>query len=156
MTIQRNYWSSRSSRTQRVCDEWASSVQRGIYNVNAYNLSPKDILACFQALIDDHPELFWIAPTFGYSSHGRFGAQQMLVNFQPLYSAQDVSRMQQEFERIVQTLRKPTAIDTERAIIDWVLTNVTYEIDNMHNQNAAAALLDELMRQAKAQQKRKK
>lgn len=92
----------------------------------------------FDAVLDDRPDLFWLVPQFS-SRTMRLGSRgQMILEQQ--YSNEEIAAIRTKAQQAVAATAGATPLETERKIVEYVVRNTEYAIDNERNQNMASAL----------------
>lgn len=130
------------------------SVYRQIY-ANAQNLTEKfapektvsasDVKMAFEAVIGDHPELFWMET--GYSSKYLANGQCVEIDLKYNSTAGDLESAKQRFEEAAQSLLAGAAslgsdYEKEKYVHDALAAAVTYDLTSDMNQSAYSALVN--------------
>ena len=138
----------------QMLTENQQSVYRQIY-ANAQKLtkdfspentvSASDVKTAFEAVIGDHPELFWMET--GYSSKYLANGQCVEIDLKYNSTANDLENAKQKFNAAVQNLVSgATALDSdyekEKYVHDALAAAVTYDLTVDMNQSAYSALVN--------------
>ena len=108
----------------------------------------KEATDAYFALIEDHPELFYLANDYRSeyytSNHPMTQLEDVTVDMIYIYSSPQIRKAQTAIDGHISALRTKTVgmDDREKVIatVEYIVGVTTYEIDNEYNQNAAAAL----------------
>ena len=138
----------------QILSENQQSVYRQIY-ANAQNLterfapdrtvSASDVKTAFEAVIGDHPELFWMET--GYSSKYLANGQCVEIDLKYNSTANDLENAKQRFDEAAQNLMAGAAApgsdyEKERYVHDALAAAVTYDLTADMNQSAYSALVN--------------
>lgn len=138
----------------QMLTENQQSVYRQIY-ANAQNLTDKfapdktvsasDVKTAFEAVIGDHPELFWMET--GYSSKYLANGQCVEIDLKYNSTASDLENAKQKFDAAAQDLISgATALgsdyEKEKYVHDALAAAVTYDLTADMNQSAYSALVN--------------
>ena len=138
----------------QMLTENQQSVYRQIY-ANAQNLTEKfapektvsasDVKTAFEAVIGDHPELFWMET--GYSSKYLANGQCVEIDLKYNSTADDLESAKQRFEEAAQSLLSGAAslgsdYEKEKYVHDALAAAVTYDLTADMNQSAYSALVN--------------
>jgi hypothetical protein len=105
-------------------------------------LSPEDCIKTYTYFQCDHPELFYLTHKGELSS--TFGGKWVFTS-KSTYSAAEVAKRKQRLAECVKQIERglpvrASELDREAVIIDLLLDNVTYQINEVYNQDASSAL----------------
>lgn len=132
------YWREQLNPVlKRSYDSIYNGVSRGTLSCPIDKLKMNDVGKIFSAFIQDNPQFFWIGSTYQVRSSS-FGKSS--IEFSPLYNGRDISACNAEIERIAQSVKGKNELETELKICEYMVRNVTYEINNKYNQNACSSL----------------
>lgn len=98
----------------------------------------------FTAVLNDMPSLFYLEP--GVSSRvwtsGYGGPARVSMAVRSIYPPEEIARIEETLRRKTDQLRRTVGGEQaqQEAVLDYILKNVTYEVNNERNQNAASAL----------------
>ena len=138
----------------QMLSEDQQSVYRQIY-ANAQNLTEKfapektvsasDVKTAFEAVIGDHPELFWLET--GYSSKYLANGQCVEVDLKYNNTANDLENAKQRFDAAAQSLisgatNPGSDYEKEEYVHDALAAAVTYDLTADMNQSAYSALVN--------------
>ncbi len=138
----------------QMLSENQQSVYRQIY-ANAQNLTEKfapektvsasDVKIAFEAVIGDHPEMFWLET--GYSSKYLANGQCVEIDLKYNSTADDLESAKQRFDAAAQNLITGAAsldsnYEKEKYVHDALASAVTYELTADMNQSAYSALVN--------------
>ena len=138
----------------QMLSENQQSVYRQIY-ANAQNLTEKfapektvsasDVKTAFEAVIGDHPEMFWLET--GYSSKYLTNGQCVEINLKYNSTADDLESAKQRFDAAAQNLITGAAsldsnYEKEKYVHDALASAVTYDLTADMNQSAYSALVN--------------
>ena len=137
-----------------MLSENQQSVYRQIY-ANAQNLTEKfapektvsasDVKTAFEAVIGDHPEMFWLET--GYSSKYLANGQCVEIDLKYNGTADDLESAKQRFDAAAQNLITGAAsldsnYEKEKYVHDALASAVTYDLTADMNQSAYSALVN--------------
>ena len=137
----------------QMLSENQQSVYRQIY-ANAQNLTEKfapektvsasDVKIAFEAVIGDHPEMFWLET--GYSSKYLANGQCVEIDLKYNSTADDLESAKQRFDAAAQNLITGAAsldsnYEKEKYVHDALASAVTYDLTADMNQSAYSALV---------------
>ena len=138
----------------QMLTENQQSVYRQIY-ANAQDLTEKfapektvsasDVKTAFEAVIGDHPELFWMET--GYSSKYLANGQCVEIDLKYNSTANDLESAKQRFDAAAQNLISGAAsldsdYEKEKYVHDALAAAVTYDLTADMNQSAYSALVN--------------
>ena len=138
----------------QMLSENQQSVYRQIY-ANAQNLTEKfapektvsasDVKIAFEAVIGDHPEMFWLET--GYSSKYLANGQCVEIDLKYNSTADDLESAKQRFDAAAQNLITGSAsldsnYEKEKYVHDALASAVTYNLTADMNQSAYSALVN--------------
>ena len=138
----------------QMLTENQQSVYRQIY-ANAQKLTEKfapektvsasDVKTAFEAVIGDHPELFWLET--GYSSKYLANGQCVEIDLKYNSTANDLENAKQKFDAAAQNLISGAAAlgsdyEKEKYVHDALAAAVTYDLTADVNQSAYSALVN--------------
>ena len=138
----------------QMLSEDQQSVYRQIY-ANAQELterfapdktvSASDVKTAFEAVIGDHPELFWLET--GYSSKYLANGQCVEIDLKYNSSSRDLESAKQRFNAAAQNLLSGAAslgsdYEKEKYVHDALAAAVTYDLSADMNQSAYSALVN--------------
>ena len=138
----------------QMLSENQQSVYRQIY-ANAQNLTEKfapektvsasDVKTVFEAVIGDHPEMFWLET--GYSSKYLANGQCVEIDLKYNSTADDLESAKQRFDAAAQNLITGAAsldsnYEKEKYVHDALASAVTYDLTADMNQSAYSALVN--------------
>lgn len=138
----------------QMLSENQQSVYRQIY-ANAQNLTEKfapektvsasDVKIAFEAVIGDHPEMFWLET--GYSSKYLANGQCVEIDLKYNSTADDLESAKQRFDAAAQNLITGSAsldsnYEKEKYVHDALASAVTYDLTADMNQSAYSALVN--------------
>lgn len=136
-----SYWRNKLSLAeQQAFDCILKGMQSGTF-CELKGIQPQAVQNCFEAVMNDHPEVFWVCPQYNLAMQsGPFG-QKLIFQSERLYSEFEISRMQNQMKKIAELCFDPNPEKAEKNLVEWIVRNTSYAIDNRRNQNAAAALV---------------
>lgn len=138
----------------QMLSENQQSVYRQIY-ANAQNLTEKfapektvsasDVKTAFEAVIGDHPEMFWLET--GYSSKYLANGQCVEIDLKYNSTADDLESAKQRFDAAAQNLitgadSLDSNYEKEKYVHDALASAVTYDLTADMNQSAYSALVN--------------
>lgn len=138
----------------QMLSENQQSVYRQIY-ANSQNLTEKfapektvsasDVKTAFEAVIGDHPEMFWLET--GYSSKYLTNGQCVEIDLKYNSTADDLESAKQRFDAAAQNLITGAAsldsnYEKEKYVHDALASAVTYDLTADMNQSAYSALVN--------------
>ena len=97
----------------------------------------------FGNVIDDHPELYYVSSKVKGGARSSGGSKFLELGFEELYQI-DQRKIDKEISRVVNDIslkaKGKSELEQHMLILDYLIENVTYEINNVFNQNAASAI----------------
>lgn len=106
----------------------------------------QDMVDCFNAVCNDHPELFFLTNQPAIKKPiGFFGGKCSVVS-NHIYSQGEALQRKSAMDRVVKNIAALTKnckgeADIVKVVCDYFIKNVRYEINNHYNQNASTVLL---------------
>ena len=143
------YWRSQLDvQAKRCYDILLEGAKKRQDRISCGQTRAKAASDAYFALIEDHPELFYLANEYAseYFKLGipGIGLEDVTVDMIYLYSSPQIMKARKRIDEHISELKKRTAdMDDRQKVIEtveYVVAQTTYEIDNEYNQNAAAAL----------------
>lgn len=132
------------SRKSRLGKEEKENYERMLYALRAFRqdfpilpCSPEKLLSLYGDLVSDHPELFYVSPSYSYEQ----GPDSMSLHFSYLYGKEEAMRMSKEMEALAQSFSMSSKRESVDAFLSWIIRECRYEIDDENNQNASSVLL---------------
>lgn len=124
-----------------VYAEMLKGLQRNKNEINISFTNSCDIVKIYQHFMYDHPEFYNLSPALSMVQIG----QKAILKINYIYDQRTTNLIDAKIKLIVKQLKQQidltnNLIEKEKIIIEYLVKNVKYEIDNIHNQNAAAAL----------------
>ena len=111
-------------------------------------LNTDQLTSAIDAILYDHPELFWLDNTYGYSYEPDTGSiKELSFNFFDFADTPEkLAAAQAEFNNtvdtiIAQALNYPTFIERELFIHDYICQNTEYDVTVPYHQSAYSALV---------------
>ena len=100
-----------------------------------------DLEKIYQHFMYDHPELYNVSPQFSMTSVGN----RAIMNMKYIYDRYTAKQIDAKIKDVVNKLKQQIdmvndLVEKEKIIIEYLVRNVEYQIDNLKNQNAASAL----------------
>lgn len=135
------YWRDRlAAAEQQAYDAVKAALQHGQTELPLPR-GVRNFMGCFEAVIFDHPEFFWIGN--GCEVSQGFGGAR--IRFRRIYSSLEANKFDVKIDAAKDAVkRRAQGISDERELCriaaEYLLDTVTYQIDVRMNQNAAAAL----------------
>lgn len=108
-------------------------------------MSASDVKTAFEAVIGDHPEMFWLET--GYSSKYLTNGQCVEIDLKYNSTADDLESAKQRFDAAAQNLITGAAsldsnYEKEKYVHDALASAVTYDLTADMNQSAYSALVN--------------
>ena len=138
------YWRSTLAPAERVAyDDMVAGFTAYRDPVSVKKVGPSAIKQLYGCILADHCELFYL--TFSCAGVGSlFGGIDLLRPY--IYSKEEISSRKSQLQalqkKIVTLCTGKSDEEKEKILIDYLLENVSYEINNKYNQNAATALTE--------------
>jgi len=122
-----------------------NSFSRMRFEVNCGNINPQEILKIYNAVLEDHPELFYLSYKQEMVQSSGFFGVSITLKASSIYSGMQItnyrSGMNNALNKIkADTDKLSTEAEKEKAIVDYFIDNVDYKIDIVYNQNAGECL----------------
>ena len=148
------YWRSRLSPSDAaVYDEMRDALRAHRDTVDLHISSPDNVSTLIQYLLHDHPELYWVSTRIGLTkstSRPRYGfsPQPLSVSFKGVFSSVypkgRIPAIDAAIDKIIKGflhIKQKSEEEQFEHIASYLMENVTYEVNNLTNQNAANALV---------------
>lgn len=108
--------------------------------LKGYSLSEAQVRTASKALIDDHPEIFWITGTMGYYSDESMTMIQIYSSFSPDEVSTRVNAIRSVADSFYATVPDGlSAFDRELMVHDYLIERIEYDVDvdtiNLDNNN---------------------
>ena len=107
------------------------------------HVNPHRVSSVFQSVINDHPEIYYIHPQVSLGIQSRGFSQLIILSFQENYKREQ-QLIDREISRAITQIKSACqgkdVLEQYMLILDYLVDNVDYEINNALNQNAASAL----------------
>ncbi len=148
MTMTEEFWKARLDAGGRQCYagiQSAFSMRRKTVTLDPVDQTKLMAICC--AVLDDHPEYFYIADSASMCYH-TLGLRRVSVELtvDEIYGRQETTAMRGVIENVAgELLRKMNGVvseaEREKLIVDWFLDNISYEVNNVYNQSAGTVLV---------------
>ncbi len=132
----------------RLYDQMVIAIRNCREIIDCGKIAMADIIKVYLAVMADHPEFFYLthAPEIAQRIN-MFGHQENILILKNIFSKSQIREYNFEIEKVKQKLyaeisKLSTNQSKEKAICEYLITNVRYEINNKYNQNAATVLID--------------
>lgn len=141
------YYKSRLSPScHKAYDDMLRKFKQMAFEVDAQGVSPQDLMATYSAIVNDHPELFYLSYRAGVGQKMGFFGVSLKLKTSSIFSASQVGTYKIELDKIAKNFKKQTeSIKSDEQkilyVCDYFLKNMQYEINNEFNQNCATALV---------------
>lgn len=124
-----------------VYAEMLHGLQRHKEEINISFTNNCDIVKIYQYFMYDHPEYYNLSPALSMVQTGNKAALKISY----IYDRHTTSLIDAKLKAVVKELKQQIdltndIVEKEKIIIEYLVRNVNYAIDNIHNQNAASAL----------------
>ena len=143
-----------------TCEHWKSTLNAGCrtlyermyYSFKTFkqevpcgNADMKSITSTYEAVYNDHPELFYLSSAPRISQCiGLSGKSDKTICVDFIFTKSEIKAYQTELKALYSSLKSQmlnlSDKDREKVICDYIVENTTYEINNKYNQNAATVL----------------
>ena len=143
------YWRSRLDKHGKACyDTLLAGAKVRQDRIHCGWTRQKSAADAYFAIIEDHPELFYMANDYRseyYQVKNPLAQlEDVTVDMIYIYSSPQIRKAQKSIDGHVSALKSKTAgmDDAQKVVatVEYVVGVTSYEIDNEYNQNAAAAL----------------
>lgn len=140
------YWREKLDRAEKeVYDKMLSAFLHFKEQVSCGNLAPQKIKSCYIAVCDDHPELFYLPYNFYLQKRSNLLNTTLIIN--NVFNNLQVQEIKQQIDSVckhlaIQLKSATTDNEKERLICEYFINNITYEINNLYNQNAGTVLCE--------------
>ena len=106
---------------------------------------PNEINNVYTAVMDDHPELFYMSYAPRIEQKFSFFGSEISLSMSNTYPNNEIQQMRLKIHQILDSIERAVSTFTddeskERYVCEYLLSRVTYEINNTYNQNAASPL----------------
>ena len=124
-----------------------ANFSRMKFDVDCGNVNPQALVKVYGAVMDDHPELFYLTYKPGASQKSGFFGSTIVFQSSSIFSSLEISRYKSAIDGILKKIKTATSVlkteaEKEKFIVDHFIENVEYKIDVTFNQNAATCLVD--------------
>ena len=141
------YWKSvLNSNNRHLYEQMYNAFKAFKEEVPCPGFAIRDISSVYEAVYNDHPELFYLsyAPRI-VQGLGFIGKTEKSIQTDYIFSKKEIKEYQESIDILIKTLEtKIVRLDEnekEKAICDYLVEHCVYEINNKYNQNAATVLL---------------
>ena len=128
-----------------ICEELTEGNRK--FDCKA-EINAEQLAIVVDAVLNDHPELFWIDNNYGYSYEPVTGHIKELTFtfFDFADTPEKLAAAKAEFNSamlmvVTTALDKGTMVERELFIHDYICENTTYDVDSPYNQSAYSALV---------------
>lgn len=165
------YWRDQLNSAQRpVYDALYRSMARGETQIACGVCLPNDIPTCVEAVMNDHPEIYWYGARIGaqqragapssssmFGGFGGFGGlfggrrsqpqqqAEIIAELEKIYNPREIELHDRKFKQVLADLREKAGslseLEKERAVCDYFIGFTKYEINVRLNQNAASSVV---------------
>lgn len=141
------FWKNKlDSQSKKYYDKMLNAFHMQKESVDCGNLAPKKIFDTYSAILNDHPELFYLSYAPQIQQKISTFSVSNSININNIYDKNAIVHYTAEIQTIIKKLdsivvTKGKERDIELAVCDYLIENVTYKINNKFNQNVAAVLV---------------
>ncbi len=141
------HWKGRlSAAQQKAYDDVLLAISRRQERIPVKGVQPQELSLIHKAIYYDHPELFYMTHAPGVQQSAGFMGVSVTFLCRSIFSPTVIRSYQNRIEEIKTALAPAissagTEYEKEKIVCDYLLKNVTYQIDNTLNQNAGTALV---------------
>ena len=109
------------------------------------NISVDEVKNTFEALYNDHPELFWLNTSYSYKYTESKKCVQVILNYND--TAKDIKKSTKIFNEKVDSIinnakKYKTNYEREKYVHDYLVKNIKYDKNAKMNQSAYSALIN--------------
>lgn len=120
-----------------------NNLSKHLFKVDGPVLNNHEIDNVIKSVFNDHPELYYVSPRISAGIRGMGSSQLMTLNFVENYRLEQ-KHIDGEVKKVISNLaslaRGKSELEQYMLILDYLVDNVVYEINNTFNQNAASAI----------------
>lgn len=98
------------------------------------------VVECYNAVYYDHAELFYMSYECTAEVSRSLRGGRITIMFAYIYDEREALAINRKIAAAAGSVRGVDKEDTENKIVELIVRNTVYEIDNMRNQNMASAL----------------
>ena len=141
------YWKSTlNTDNKALYEKIYSSFKMFESDVSCGGTCTNDIITVYDAICNDHPELFYLSYAPRISQRvGLIGKNNTTLHIDFIYSLSEIKIYQEELNKLCQKLDHQfnglSDKEKEKQICDFLIEKTNYKINNKFNQNAIAVLL---------------
>lgn len=134
------YWRERlDSKQQLLYAKLCNAVSQKKPLVESNISDQSSILAVYTAVVNDHPEYYWLSPTFGMAMLGLRVQLRLSYIYSP-FSLASLMKEERELTEKVRALSSLSETDIEKRVLTDLILPSEYEINVKYNQNAMSVL----------------
>lgn len=135
-----------NKKCQIFYEQMVASFERMESSVECKSLFNQDVSDTYIAVYNDHPEFFYLSHAPQMAKKMGFLGNSTTLIFNSIFSRSEILQYRMTIDKTLKNLAVLTkaALDDvaiEKIVCDYLLKNITYEINNVYNQNAATALV---------------
>lgn len=127
-------------------EQMVSSFKKMESSVECKSLFNQDVSDSYIAVYNDHPELFYLSHAPQMTKKISFLGNSITLISNSIFSRSEIMQYRMTIDKILKSLALLTKgvsddVSIEKIVCDYLLKNITYEINNVYNQNAATVLV---------------
>ena len=128
-SIQYSTQGSSINNSAMTLEEYVKSqllLKKSTINISAFNLPSSDLQKVFIAILNNNPELFFVATSYSYYTSGSY-----TYSIEPMYASYDEQKFNIETRKLLSKIQDDMS-DLEKVIFvhDYLAVDIAYDYDN--------------------------
>lgn len=143
-----DYWKSKLDYQSKIYyDKMLTAFRMQKERVECGEIAPERIEKIYSAILNDHPELFYLSYTPQIQQLTSIMSVTNSIKIRNIFDRKKIAYYNDGIQSVITSLDKELVskvneIDKELFICDYFIENTTYQINNIFNQNAATVLVE--------------
>lgn len=135
------YYGTLNSYEKNVYKQvYANVLENKEVFVPVEDINVDQLVTILEAVLNDHPELFWLGNSFSYRYNSKNTVKQIILTYNG--TQYDKDTFYKKADEILSLAKNySTDYDKELFIHDYLVENVTYDEEAINNQSAYSALI---------------
>lgn len=148
--MENNYWREKlTKRDKSLYDKMMEAFYHYKERFFCANFSPNQLNEIYLAIINDHPELYYLPPRVEVRRLISILGTKEEIIIKNIFSRAQIDAYDNSLEKIKYEFSKKlqfckNEFDKERLVAEFLIERTTYKINNLLNQNAATVLIDKI------------
>lgn len=133
-----------NSYSQTIYDAIEAGLRSRVDRISIPSTDADTLSECFELVLYDNPDIFWVDYTFGYLANASGNATALVPRYETtdtITIEANAEKMEDIADSVVSSL-SGSDYDKAKGIYDWICQNVTYSEAAATSQDIESALLD--------------